>query len=147
MRSVINADQFTPFGLWLREHCRDSGNGLSITNLDYVIEDFRAKKIMLFEEKQNGGSLAKAQTLTFEVIDYVLASVVTKRGYQYWGFYTLTFPPKVTMPGPGMKLNGKIITCEQLVAHINFELQFCKPHEFAWRRHTKQSDALKVIGR
>jgi hypothetical protein len=127
MRSVINQAQFTPFGLWLRQYVRSSRDGISITNLDYVIEDFRQRKIMLIEEKQNGGGLHNAQLLTFMAINDCLTEAAPAKGYEYWGFYVLQFPSGNDMPGPGMKLNGQPITCEQLARHLNFERKHCAP--------------------
>lgn len=134
MRSVINKDQFTPFGIWVREYIRNSNQGICVTNLDFVIEDFRKKKIMLLEEKQNGGVIHKGQFLTFDVLDFALRKSTPKSGYEYWGFFLLQFPRGCTMPGPGMTLNGKLITAEELQAHLNFELMFCEPHEMRWSK-------------
>jgi len=127
MRSVLNEDQFTPFGLWIRQYLRKSENGLSVTNLDYILEDFRNKKIMLLEEKQSKGSLGYAQRLTFKVVDQCLCKIANDLNYEYWGFYVLQFPLNANMPGPGMILNEKIITSEQLVNHLNFIQKFCEP--------------------
>jgi len=126
MRSVLSNSQFTPFGLWIRQYLKDSRE-LSVTNLDYVIEDFKRKRIMLLEEKQNNGHIHHAQKLTFRVIDQCLKAIASRHGYDYWGFYELRFPRNADMPGPGMKLNGQIITVEQLQKHLNLDQQFCKP--------------------
>lgn len=139
MRSVLNESQFTPFGLWVRQYLRDSSRkpvvgGMSITNLDYVLEDFLNKKIMLLEEKQSGGQLHTSQRLTFRVIDYALEQIAAVCGYEYWGFYVLQFPPNCTMPGPGMTLNGKIVSVDDLVAHLNFERKFCDPLKIVYNK-------------
>jgi hypothetical protein len=107
--------------LWLRQYCRSSGNGLSITNLDYVVEDFKAKKIMLIEEKQNGGVLHRAQRLTFSILDRILAAHSDDFGYQYAGFFVVQFRRGCDMPGPGMTINGTEVTVEELVSHLNFQ--------------------------
>lgn len=132
MRSVLNEDQFTPFGLWIRQYLRPSGDGLSVTNLDYVIEDYKNKKIMLLEEKQNNGNIHRAQFLTFEVVDYALSQRALRSNYEYWGFYVLRFKNGATMPGPGMMLNGCEITVEQLTDHLNFRVKHCEPVKFKW---------------
>lgn len=130
MRSVLNESQITPFGHWIRQYLRSSGDGLSVTNLDYVFEDFRARKLLLLEEKQSGGHLQHAQKLTFAVIDQCARGMAERLGYDYWGFFVLTFPSGTTMPGPGMRLNGHLITAEQLQAHLNFQQRFCAPLTF-----------------
>ena len=124
-RSVLDRDQFTPFGLWIRQYCRDSGDGLCVTNLDYVLEDFHQKKIMLLEEKQNAGKLGHGQKLSFQLLHRSLRNREWSPLYEYWGFYLLQFPPHCDMPGPGMTLNSKTITAEQLRDHCNFTTKFC----------------------
>lgn len=126
MRSVNIQDQFTPFGLWVREYCRDSKDGLCLSNLDYVFEDWKTKKLLLLEEKQSGGKLADGQARTFHVLDAMFRHTASDFGYEYWGFFVLQFAKGKTHPGPGMTLNGKEITCEQLVEHLNFKTKFCE---------------------
>ena len=122
-RSVFNRDQFTIFGLWLRQFCKDSHAGLCITNLDYVVEDYK-RRIMLLEEKQNDGSLAYGQMKTFQILHHAL-KYAQQWNYEYWGVYILQFPTGCDMPGPGMTINGKPITVEQLRDHCNFDSKFC----------------------
>lgn len=131
MRQVGDVSQITPFGHWLRQYCRSShrgsaGGGLAVTNLDYVLEDFQHKRLMLLEEKQNSGELHTAQRLTLEVLDRALWLACLEIGYQYCGFYVLRMTG--TMPGPGMLLNDKPITAEQLVAHLNFQRRHTDPY-------------------
>ena len=82
---------------------------------------------MFLEEKQSGGVLHSAQRLTFAVLDRCATLMAPRWEYDYWGFYVLTLPAGTTMPGPGMMLNGKLITAEQLQAHLNFRQKFCDP--------------------
>ena len=129
MRHVGDASQLTPFGHFIREYCKGSGRrtgeGLSVTNLDFVIEDYINRRLMLLEEKQHNGSLHNAQCKTFRVLDAALRAACEQMGYAYWGFYVLRMPG--TMPGPGMTLNESPITSEQLVSHLNFEKRHCHP--------------------
>lgn len=130
MRRANNKEQFTPFGLWLQEYVRTD---LSITNLDYVVEDYKNKRIQLVEEKQCGGVVHRAQLLTFNVMDAIFDRAAKAHGYDYWGFFVLRMPSGATMPGPGMTLNDKVITCEQLAAHLDFQEKFCEPLQMPWR--------------
>jgi len=133
MRTAKNREQFTPFSLWLQEYCRSD---LSITNLDFVIEDYKQKKLMLLEEKQYDGKLHNAQMLTFDVLDYTCTKAAEKKGYDYWGFFLLRMPFNASMVGPGIKLNEKVITVEQLQRHINFEAKAVDRYEFPWMSKT-----------
>lgn len=129
MRHVGDSSQFTPFGIWIRENCKGSGRtvegGLSVTNLDYVLEDFLRKRVMLLEEKQHNGHLGTAQRKTFQILDAALRIASSQLGYSYWGFYVFKMPG--TMPGVGMTLNDVPVTQEELVAHLNFERKHCLP--------------------
>lgn len=129
MRHVGDPSQLTPFGMWIRQYCKGSGRrpgeGLSVTNLDFVIEDFLNKRLMLIEEKQNNGELHNAQKKTIEILDRALQIACPQFGYKYCGFYVLKMPG--TMPGPGMTLNGKPITAEQLKEHLDFTKGHCPP--------------------
>ena len=129
MRQVGDPAQFTPFGLWIREYLRQD---MSITNLDYLIEDYKFKRLQMLEEKQSGGRLHHAQRLTFQVLDQIIGEAA--KTYDYWGFFVLQFASGKTFPGPGMTLNDRPINCEQLQAHLNFEHKFCEPYAFAWRQ-------------
>ncbi len=136
MRSVISKDQFTPFGLWLRQYCRDSRTGLAVTNLDYIVEDFKAKKIMLIEEKQNNGELHYGQQMTFKVLDQILTHHASEHGYSYEGFFVVRFPKGCDMPGPGMTINGVVVTTEQLAEHLNFKKSAAPPLDLTPVRHS-----------
>ena len=127
MRRVGSPDQITPFGFWIREFGLPA-NQCSVTNLDYVIEDYRAKRIMLLEEKQQGGTLKYAQKETFRIVDDAMRRSARVQGYTYWGLYIIRFPQGITMPGPGMTLNERPISGEELQAHIRFERRFCEPY-------------------
>ena len=129
MRTAKNREQFTPFSLWLQEYCRSD---LSITNLDFVIEDYKQKKLMLLEEKQYGGKLHIAQMLTFDVLDFTCTNAAKKIGYDHWGFFQLQMPFNASMVGPGIRLNDKIITVEQLQKHINFEAKAVERYQLPW---------------
>jgi hypothetical protein len=138
MRTAKNREQFTPFSLWLQEYGRCD---LSITNLDFVIEDYKAKKLMLLEEKQYEGRLHHAQCLTFDILDYTCTHAAERRGYDYWGFYLLQMPANASMVGPGILLNGREITVEALRDHINFKAKAAPPYIFPWREKVKRNVA------
>lgn len=123
MRSVIDQDQFTPFGIWIRQYLRAD---LSVTNLDYVVEDYKQKRIMCVEEKQCGGKMHRGQLLTFKVLNRALRGKADSDGYDYWGLFVVQFPRNCTMVGPGVTLNGKACSVEQLRDHLNFKTKFCE---------------------
>ncbi len=119
-------DRMTPLSLWIRRKCRDSREGLSVTNVDYAIEDYHNKKLMFLEEKTRGGILGYAQSETFKIVDRLAEFAhLIKPAYDYWGFYVLTFPDDKDNICDGMTLNGFAITEPQLIDHINFKKRHC----------------------
>ncbi len=127
MRQVINRDQFTPTGIFIREYCVPY---LIVSNLDYLIIDPRTKRIMIVEEKQNNGKIHQGQRFIFKLLDEILKLKANEFDYEYWGFFVLTLKHKTTIPGPGMTLNGKPVSSEALVNHFNFTQCHCDPMQF-----------------
>ena len=120
-RKANDKKRFTPFSRWIRKWCKDSGDGLSLTNLDYIITDFKQEKMFLLEEKQYMSDLKTGQKIIFKIVNEYLKK--NTNGYEYWGFYLIQLPKE--LPGIGMKLNYKPITKEELKKHIDFEEKFC----------------------
>ena len=122
-RKANDKQRMTPFSHWIRKWCKDSRLGLSVTNLDFVVAEYKQKKIFLLEEKQHMSDLHYAQKQTFILLDKILKAGAPAVGYEYWGFYLLQLPEK--HPVEGMKLNYKLITSEELKCHMDFENKFC----------------------
>jgi len=138
----------TPFGKWIRQNCKSStGNdeALVVSNLDYVLYDYRTKHLMLLEEKFGLYTpLAIGQLNVFKQLDECLRrSMLWQNDHQissgegqppapdpkfrlkYWGFFVLNL--EGGLPHDGMLLNGEAITIEQLIRHLNFHEQVVGP--------------------
>ena len=124
-RPQLIAGLSTSVSRFIRQYAKASEGGLCVTNLDFVIEDFKQRKLMLLEEKTRNGTLGFGQRKTFQLLDGFLKSSASSVGYDYWGFYLLTLPAGCDMPGPGMLLNGEPVTVEQFTQHISFQRRFC----------------------
>jgi hypothetical protein len=130
MRQANDESLFTPFGLWVKEYLPQH---FSVTDLDFVIEDYKRERLMIVEEKQNGGGFnSKGQKKTFALLDERLYRWSQRSSYDYWGFYLLSIPK--TFIGPGCKLNGEKVTVEQLQSHLSFEDYIVQPFKFEWRK-------------
>lgn len=122
-RKANDISRFTQFSMWIRKWCKDSKDGLSLTNLDYVVIEYRKKKFFLLEEKQYMSNLKPGQKIIFKLLDNFMKNNIDFDGYEYWGFYLIQLPEE--LPGNGMKLNYKPITSEELKNHIDFKEKFC----------------------
>lgn len=119
-RKLKDRSRFTPLSRWIDDYCR---NDIVVSNLDFLVHDYTKKQIMMIEEKQFNGDMGVGQRLLFQVLDKLLAESTSLQGYSYVGFYLLRMPGE--SPGPGMRLNGEVISSEQLKKHIDFESIFC----------------------
>lgn len=133
MRRANNEDAFTPLGLWIKEYLPAS---FSVTNLDYVIEEYQQERFMLVEEKQDAGTLHRGQRLTFAILDEFLHKRCQDSEYEYWGFYLVQFPAGCSFVGPGVKLNKQEVKVEELKRHLSFDEKVVSPYQFEWRQET-----------
>lgn len=136
MRTPIIETEFTEFGLWLPRNCRDSNvnhrhrdgrwGGLGITNLDYVLEDYRGQhKIMCIEEKRRNGNLSTCQRKTFRVLDKALRIGLERTCYEYWGFFLVQFSGDGPETSNTIRINGIEASVTDLRRHCDFEDKFC----------------------
>jgi hypothetical protein len=132
-RAAIHKDEFTPFGLWLKEYVEPC---MTITNIDYFLLKITKDTAlaMLVEEKTNAGRLTDSQRMALRFLHQQLTindktiydfEKWGKKEINYWGFYILRFKLGATMPGPGMTLNNNLISMAELAAHLSFENKFC----------------------
>lgn len=128
-RQMNDESRSTPLGLWFRRECKSSKDGLCISNLDYILQDYKHQKLQLMEEKQYTGKLEYGQKQLFAHLDRTIKAAVRKpianQMWEYWGFYVISMPSGE--PGDDTTLNGKLITENQLRMHCNFEKKFCSP--------------------
>jgi len=130
MRGVGDPDQITPLGHWIRQYGLEKG--CSVTNLDYIVEDYDRKKVLLIEEKQRAGKLHPAQKLTMSLVDHCMRQNMKALGYDYWGFFLVVLPEHATLVGPGLTINGVVSTVEDLRALIRFDRMCVKPMDLSW---------------
>ncbi|MBI4962469.1 MAG: hypothetical protein HY913_04270 [Desulfomonile tiedjei] len=127
MRELGHAAALTPFGIWIRENCKQVH--LIVTNLDYVLFEYDLRRMMLLEEKQYFGRVHRGQQSVFKILDQILSDHAASYDIDYWGFYLLQFRSDGHLPGPDMRLNGYTLTEEALIRHLNFEEQIVPPRK------------------
>jgi len=129
MRELGIPDALTPFGIWIRQNCKQIE--LIVTNLDYVSFEYKLRRLMLLEEKQYYGTLHLGQQSVFTILDQMLTDHAATYDIDYWGFYLLQFRGAGNAPGPDMRLNGYTVTEEALIRHLNFEEQMVPPRRLS----------------
>jgi hypothetical protein len=93
--------------------------------MDYVIDQYKMRKLMIVEEKRFEAELANAQKQIIALMDHAFRQYLPTIGYEYWGFYLLQLDAEI--PEQGSRLNGQILTVQDLIRHLNFERKFCEP--------------------
>jgi hypothetical protein len=109
----------TPFSNWLYNFSGETKLCLSIHNLDYVIINYKLKKIMLIEEKRYNSELSYSQIESFKVINGFM-STGNYNDYKYCGFHIIIF--ENTTPNDGkMWFDNILINEDKLIEILDFK--------------------------
>lgn len=79
------------FSDWLRSNCRDSSDGLTMTDCDMSIYDYKRKYLMFIEVKRRMKFLTYPQERMFSMIDDAMRQYKTNRIKKYCGFHIVQF--------------------------------------------------------
>lgn len=120
MNPIRNPRKFTPLGIFMHEYCKKSNAGHMVMNYDYLVYDYKLKRVMVLEEKCGDERMGDGQFLSLRMVDDIHRFGSTPAGMDYWGVFTVRLPAGCTHVGPGVTLNGVSVTVEQLVRHLNF---------------------------
>jgi hypothetical protein len=106
----------TEFGDWIRQqHEIDSSLGYLATNIDYMWHNYKTGKWLYIEEKRYNAKPKFWQAKMFKTMHDTATN-----DPMYQGFHLLVF--EQTSPDDGyIKLNGKVITREDLIEFLRFE--------------------------
>lgn len=89
-RQEQSGERDLTFSGWIRENLPRSDTGFMVTDLDFILYNYKAKKIMLLEVKQYGKSLKTWQRLLYKLLHETL-----QRGLpddvEYLGTHLITF--------------------------------------------------------
>jgi len=113
---------------WLRNILRDSATGLVLTDIDWILEDYKQNRMMLLEVKIGRDDLSWSQESIYNLADNCFIFGARQASVDYWGFYVLRMTgsdpdksDKMTIQH-GSKLRA--ITRDELIKHLNFEKRF-----------------------
>jgi hypothetical protein len=139
-RQLENEGFGTPFGEWIRKNCKDSKcnqdgtEALTVSNIDYVLYDYKMNAMMLLEEKHGiQTEIPYGQRCIYRKLDEIIRLYALRQNkdipepyqFKFWGTYVLNMDGG--LPHDGMLLNGQPITVQQLIDHLNFHQQAVKP--------------------
>lgn len=88
-KEITNFRDLTLSG-WIREKLPDSSTGLMVSDLDFVLYNFKTKKLVLLEIKTRNSELKTWQRNMFKNISEWIAKGIDK-DWKYHGFNVLKF--------------------------------------------------------
>lgn len=108
------------FSGWIRVNLPDSSTGYCVTNQDWILWNFKTKKIMLLEEKTHNGDINKwFHILIKNILNPALFEYCPKENVTYLGYHLICF--ENTGPEDGkIYFDRKLITKEELIKKLTF---------------------------
>lgn len=79
------------FSNWIRKNLPQSNTGLTVNDLDFVIYNYKTKKLMFIELKTFKAKVKYAQRCLFQILDKALRLNSKLIGIDYQGFHLITF--------------------------------------------------------
>ena len=102
---------------WIREKLPDSSTGFLASDLDFILEIYKTKKIMLLEIKTRNSELKTWQRMLFNNIDKWLRKGIDS-DWTYVGFNVIKFENTFFNDGK-CYLNEKEINEEELISVLS----------------------------
>jgi hypothetical protein len=113
-REALFTEKMTDFSIWIRSNCRDSKTGLSLTNIDFVVTDYKKKTVAIIEEKTHMGEVHFGQQQIIKVLIDALSSYEKSSDWRFKGFYLVQFIGRGPEEGKPLFINGEERTVEDL---------------------------------
>jgi len=76
---------------WMRESLPDSSTGQSITDLDFILFNWKTRKMMFVETKTRGAYIKKNQQVIFNLLHTTTLNGINFTDWEYLGFHTIIF--------------------------------------------------------
>jgi hypothetical protein len=125
------------FSMWLRQHLKPSEAGLSFGDLDFVFEEYLARRALLLEVKADGHhTWPSGIRKTHGLVDAGLRLGLGLLQYDYYGYYLLQLHDSVPSRSSPIWLNGRRVSLDELIAHLNFHKQAAPGFVFSQRYKT-----------
>lgn len=108
------------FSEWIRNNLPNTSTGQLVTDLDFIVSNYKTKQILMLEVKTRNASLKKHQRITFSEISNTLRIGYTSSDWRYYGFHFLVFERTCFEDGKAF-LNNKPITERELIDFLSFK--------------------------
>ena len=124
---TYESSKMTPFSKWIRKKCKKSEDGMVVSDIDYVLVDYKLKRIKILEEKTSGATqVVFPQTRITNLIKLAVKKYTGEemKGWVYEGFFVISFDKWCPLDSKDIRVNGLVVTADQLKRFIDFELTY-----------------------
>lgn len=104
------------FSGWIRDKLPDSNTGFVASDLDFVLWNWKTRKLMLLEVKTRSATMRKWQSMLFDMLDRLIlyGSERIRPPIEYYGFHCIRFENTDFTNGRCM-FDRKIVSEEELI--------------------------------
>lgn len=116
-RQEFSGKRDLTFSGWIRENLPDSATGYLVTDLDFILFNWKTKKIMLLEVKQYKKQIRMWQKKLYQLLHTALSRGLPK-DVEYLGTHLITFEKNDFKNN--VWFDKSVVTEEQLKAKLSF---------------------------
>jgi hypothetical protein len=110
-RSEITGIRELKFSEWIRNNLPDSKLGFMVSDLDFILYNYKTKKIMLLEIKTRNTQLKTWQNILFNNLAKWIAAGIDD-DWEFLGFHIIIFQHTFFNDGKAYLDNKEITECE-----------------------------------
>lgn len=119
-RKEITGERDLWFSGWVRENLPDSSTGFLVSDLDFILWNYKSRRLMLIEVKTRGAKMRFWQENLFKVLDEILNIGSRTAGVEYLGFHCIRFENTNFVNG-SCSIDGKVVTEQELCSYLDME--------------------------
>lgn len=86
----ITGERSLKFSGWIRKNLPDSSTGFVVSDLDFILCNYKGKSLMLVEVKTRNATLRNWQQILFKNLDEWIKKGIDK-DWIYYGYHIVTF--------------------------------------------------------
>lgn len=120
-RQEITGVRSLDFSSWVRSSLPDSSTGFSASDLDFVLWNWKTKKVMLLEIKTRMSSPRNGQRMMWQNINRWITKGIDEN-WTYLGFHLITFESTDFLDGK-VFLDKKEVSEQELISFLSLERQ------------------------
>jgi len=103
---------------WIRKNLPDSKTGFMVTDLDFILYNYKSKKLMLVEVKTRKAKMKTWQQNIFTMLDKIIKKGAADIGVKYYGFHCIRFEGTFFNNGRCM-FDDKLISETELIKTLS----------------------------